>query len=168
MRRLPRVLARAPVPLFRAGLGALLGGTLVMVEHRGRNTGRRRLVVLEVVERTARASPGGIPTIVVVAGFGPGSPWYRNVAAEPRVRLWSGSRRRVPAVAELLGPGASAEVLRRYRAAHPWRARFVARALGEPAVASGSVDADLGARLPAVRLRPAGGGAAGVSGRARR
>ncbi|WP_341360657.1 nitroreductase family deazaflavin-dependent oxidoreductase [Georgenia sp. M64] len=154
MRRLPRAVARAPVPIFRAGLGPLLGGALVMVEHRGRVTGRSRTVVLEVVERAGRAGRGGVPTIVVVAGFGPGSQWYRNVAAEPRVRVWWGTRRAVPAVAELLGPVGSAEVLRRYRAAHPWRARFVSRALGVPALASGPVDAGLVARLPAVRLRP--------------
>ncbi|HTM84573.1 MAG TPA: nitroreductase family deazaflavin-dependent oxidoreductase, partial [Mycobacterium sp.] len=38
---------RAPIWLYRARLGALLGSRLLMLEHRGRTSGARRYVVLE-------------------------------------------------------------------------------------------------------------------------
>src|SRR3954462_11665890 len=83
VRRIPRWLARAPIGVFRCGLGWLFGGRLVMVEHTGRTAGRRRYVVLEVVEQ----EPGAV---VLVSGYGRASQWLRNVVVEPRVRLWYG------------------------------------------------------------------------------
>ena len=58
-----RWFVRAPIRLYRLGLGPLLGTRLVQLEHRGRTTGLPRLVVLEVV-----AIEAGAP--VVVSGFG--------------------------------------------------------------------------------------------------
>ena len=60
-----RWLARAPIGLYRARLGFLLGSRLLMLEHLGRKSGARRYVVLEVV---ARPRPG---TYVVASAFGP-------------------------------------------------------------------------------------------------
>ena len=36
-----RWIVRAPIPLFRAGLGWLFGGRFVMAEHIGRKSGKR-------------------------------------------------------------------------------------------------------------------------------
>src|SRR5690606_12262413 len=46
-----RSLVRAPIALYKAGLGWLLGSRILMLEHRGRSSGLRRYVCLEVVER---------------------------------------------------------------------------------------------------------------------
>ena len=46
-----RWLVRAPINLYRVGLGFLFGTRLLMLEHVGRRTGARRYVVLEVVDR---------------------------------------------------------------------------------------------------------------------
>lgn len=46
-----RWFVRAPIWLFRARLGFLLGSRLLMLEHLGRKSGGRRHVVLEVVTR---------------------------------------------------------------------------------------------------------------------
>jgi hypothetical protein len=59
-----RWLVRAPVWLYRARLGILLGPRFVMLEHTGRKSGARRYVVLEVVQHRAAGS------YVVVSGFG--------------------------------------------------------------------------------------------------
>ncbi|WP_190820398.1 PNPOx family protein [Saccharopolyspora pogona] len=47
----PRWLARAPIPLYRRGLGWLLGIRIMMLEHRGRRSGQLRYAVLEVLGR---------------------------------------------------------------------------------------------------------------------
>src|SRR4051794_6663545 len=103
VRRIPKWLARAPIPLFKAGLGRLAGGRMLMLEHRGRRTGQLRLVVLEVVGR-------GADTVDVVSGYGGRAQWFRNVTADPRVRVWAAGLRAVPAVAAVL-PGLEAGVV---------------------------------------------------------
>lgn|SRR5690625_2417801 len=108
-----RWLVRAPIWLYRARLGAVLGHRMLMLEHRGRVSGQRRYVVLEAVERR------GQDEYVVVAGLGPSSQWYRNVKADPRVRVSVGLRHRVPAAAEQLDSAAEEETLERYRHQHP-------------------------------------------------
>ena len=46
-----RWLMRAPVALYRAGWGWLLGRRFVMIEHLGRASHEPRFVVVEVVDR---------------------------------------------------------------------------------------------------------------------
>ena len=145
-RRIPRWIARSPIPLFRAGLGFVFGRRLVMLEHLGRTSGLRRYVVLEVLEHDARG-------LVIVSGYGRHAHWYRNVLAHPGVRVWTGFRRGARATAE---PVPAAEVpmrLVRYRDQHRRAARALARTLELPDLAgSGPMPADVGARLPLVRI----------------
>lgn len=113
-----RPLVRAPILLYRCGLGFMLGDRFLMLEHVGRSTGRRRYVVLEVVAHRTRDS------YTVASGFGEQAQWLRNVAAQPRVRVSTGRRISVPATARrLTGPEAD-DALTDYRSRHPraWRA----------------------------------------------
>jgi deazaflavin-dependent oxidoreductase (nitroreductase family) len=134
-----RPIVRAPIWLYRLRLGFLFGHRMLMLEHTGRTTGARRYAVLEVVDHPAADA------YVIVSGFGERSQWYRNVAADPRVRVSIGLRHRAPAVATPLSPQAAEQTLDRYAAQHPrtWRTlqQAMAAALGTP---------DL--RLPMVRL----------------
>ncbi len=116
---------------------------MLLLEHRGRRTGQRRYVVLEVVDRPAP------DTYVIVSGFGAASQWYRNVLAEPRVRISVGWRRNVEAVAEPLSTEAAESVLARYAEHHP-RAWDTLRRTLEEALNTDDL------RLPmfAVRLNP--------------
>ncbi|NMD54485.1 MULTISPECIES: nitroreductase family deazaflavin-dependent oxidoreductase [Tsukamurella] len=107
-----RRLVRAPIWLFRHGLGPVLGPRMVMIQHTGRKSGEPRFVVLEVVDRP---DPD---TVIVCSGFGETSQWYRNLRAQPECRVTVGRRERA-AHADLLGGADSAAVLDRYRAAHP-------------------------------------------------
>lgn len=107
-----RWLVRAPIWLFRARLGVLLGRRFLLLEHIGRTSGARRFVVLEVIDR----APG---RLVVVSGFGAASQWYRNICATPQVRITVGSRQPVAAIAATLAQPDTAAALQRYRAAHP-------------------------------------------------
>ena len=147
MRTIPRSLARAPIWLFRAGLGGLLGRRFVMLDHRGRRSGQERHVVLETVAER----PDGV---VVVSGYGWTSQWLRNIRADPRVRLWHGWQRPVSARAEVLDPAATVALLEDYRRRRPRSARLLVAAIGLPALADDApIPADISTSLPAVRVR---------------
>ncbi|MEU0506469.1 nitroreductase/quinone reductase family protein [Nocardia sp. NPDC005998] len=74
-------LVRAPIRLYRAGLGFLFGTRILMVQHIGRTSGDRRFAVLEVVDRPA---PG---EFVIVSRFGTKAQWYRNIQVHPHDRI---------------------------------------------------------------------------------
>lgn len=107
------VLARAPIPMFKAGLGPLFAGRFLLLEHIGRCSGEPRHVVLEVIDRPARG------TYRVVSGFGCSSQWFRNIEANPNVRITVGTKRRRPATASILPSSQSTAVLDRYTIQHP-------------------------------------------------
>lgn len=90
-----------------------MGHRMLLLEHIGRNTGARRYAVLEVIERPAPDE------YVIVSGFAARSQWYRNVLAEPHVRVSVGRRRNVPAVAVPMSHDASKAALDRYAEHYP-------------------------------------------------
>ena len=108
-----RWLVRAPIWAYRARFGALFGSRLVMLEHTGRTSGRRRYVVLEVVGHPAH------DTYLVVSGFGGRAQWFRNLQANPKVRLYVRSRRPAPAKARVLTRSETRAALAAYAAARP-------------------------------------------------
>lgn len=144
-----RRLVRAPIWLYRMRAGALLGPRVMMLEHIGRTTGARRYVVLEVV---GRPDPD---TVVVASGFGEKAQWFRNIVANPHVRVWLGGHRPVAAEAHVLDQRAVDRVLADYRARHrkTWDQfkLVLEQTLGRPIT-------DTDAPLPMVelRLRPRG------------
>src|SRR5215475_8478096 len=113
-----RWLVRAPIWLYRFHLGFLFGRRMLLLEHIGRKSGARRYAVLEVVDHP------GADEYVIVSGFGEKSQWYRNVVANPYVRVSVGLRRDVSATATPMTSEAVEETLGRYAEQHPrtWRA----------------------------------------------
>lgn len=147
-RRIPRLLARAPIAVFRLGLGGLFGGRLVMVDHRGRKSGLVRRVVLETVARDGAAR-------IVVSGYGWSSQWLRNIRADPRVRLWAGWGTGRPARAAILPPAEAVAVLEAYRQEHPGAAKALGRALRLDQLAEdGPLTTEQVEDLPVVRITP--------------
>ena len=112
-----RWFARAPIWLYRARLGFLMGSRMLMLEHIGRSSGARRYAILEVV---AQPAPG---RYVVASGFGERSQWFRNVRANPSVRIWVGAHGPRSAVARILAPAEAQAALQQYARKHPraWR-----------------------------------------------
>ncbi|MGI8881455.1 MAG: nitroreductase family deazaflavin-dependent oxidoreductase [Jatrophihabitans sp.] len=108
-----RRFARAPILVYRLRLGFLLGPRMLMLEHTGRHSGRRRYVVLEVIDRP---DPG---SYVVASGFGTRAQWLQNVMADQRVRVWSSWHPPRTGSAHVLTRAAGSAALRRYAAAHP-------------------------------------------------
>ncbi|WP_233159611.1 nitroreductase family deazaflavin-dependent oxidoreductase [Pseudonocardia sp. MH-G8] len=147
--RLQRAVHRAPVLLFRLGLGGLLGSRLVLLTHVGRTTGRERQVVLEVVGREGEG-------YLVASGYGGRAQWFRNVTAQPRVRFQVG-RRRFTGRAEVLPPAESGRRLAAYAHDHPRTAAALMRTLGhdvEGPEAYERLGADREQGVPLVALRP--------------
>ncbi|WP_338087588.1 nitroreductase family deazaflavin-dependent oxidoreductase [Nocardia huaxiensis] len=118
-----RWFVRAPIGLFRARLGFLFGGRLLLLEHRGRTSGTPRYVTLETV---ARPTPA---TIVIASGFGATAQWYRNLQADPHCFVSIGFRHRVPARARDLTPDEAKTVLAEYKRAHPAAYRELSRVI---------------------------------------
>ncbi|TDK95709.1 nitroreductase family deazaflavin-dependent oxidoreductase [Mycobacterium paragordonae] len=139
-----RRLVRAPIWIYRARAGALFGSRTLMLEHIGRKSGRPRYVVLEVVDHPA---PG---SYVVPSGFGRKAQWFRNIEANPRVRVYVGSHAPAPAAARILSQQEVDRVLATYRDRHPraWEKfrHVLEETLGAPIT-------DAGAPLPMVELR---------------
>jgi deazaflavin-dependent oxidoreductase (nitroreductase family) len=72
--------------MWRLGLAPFIniwpevGGQIMMIEHRGRRSGRRRYAPVNyaIVEGE----------LYCTAGFGPVSDWYRNIVANPNIEVW--------------------------------------------------------------------------------
>lgn len=115
-------LLHAPVWLFRARLGFILGRRIVMLEHTGRRTGRTRQTPLEVVKREADA-------YVLCSGTGPNADWYRNIKNQPASALWVGTRR-YPVDQRFLSDSEAATVFAGYENAHPKAAARLQQLMG--------------------------------------
>jgi deazaflavin-dependent oxidoreductase (nitroreductase family) len=136
-----RRLLRAPIALYRLGLGGLLGRRFLLLEHVGRRTGRLRHTVLEVVRHDAVTD-----AYFVAVGFGPRSDWYRNLEQTPECVIQTGrrhSRRR----ASTLAPAEGADLLADYAARHPVAARGLVRFMGYEVDGTESDYRDVAARL---------------------
>jgi deazaflavin-dependent oxidoreductase (nitroreductase family) len=147
-RGLTRLLARAPILLFRARLGWLLGNRFLMLTHTGRMTGRPRQVVLEVVRHDKTTD-----TYVVASAWGERSDWYRNIRRTPEVTVNAG-RRRLEARAERLPLEEAERELAQYARRYPTAARSLSRLMGYPMDDLETGFPALSRHLPIVALRP--------------
>lgn len=146
---LKRAVLRAPIYLYRAHLGALLGRRFVYLAHRGRASGLRREVVLEVVRYDARTSE-----ITVVAAWGTRSDWYRNITAAPALEIRSGRDRWIQPRQRELDATERAAAFSDYARRHPRAWRALAPRLGldaDHAAAAAALSAD---RFPAIAFAP--------------
>lgn len=144
-----RILLRAPIYLYRARLGWVAGRRLLYLAHRGRRTGARREVVVEVVGYNASA-----PEVVVVAAWGKDPDWYRNLQSAPalEVRIASQCWRR-PTHRFLDGTEAL-QVFRAYQEAHPRAWRRIAPILGFPVDPEDSRWSEIAETVRAIAFTP--------------
>jgi deazaflavin-dependent oxidoreductase (nitroreductase family) len=83
-----RLLLRAPIALYRMGLGGLLGGRFLLLSHVGRKTGKTRQALVEVMRHDQESD-----RYIVASGWGERSDWLRNVQRAPEVTLVVGRRK---------------------------------------------------------------------------
>jgi deazaflavin-dependent oxidoreductase (nitroreductase family) len=150
---LRRVL-RAPVPLYRARMGRLLGSRFLLLSHVGRRSGRRYETVLEVVGRVPATRE-----YVVMAGLGRRADWLRNLLAGGGREVAVGRVRFVPAV-RLLDEDDAVDALAGYeqrnRLLAPVVRRVLSRLVGWRYTGTDAQRRRLVAELPLVALGPAG------------
>lgn len=119
-----RALFRAPVPLYRWGLGWVFGKRLLMLAHIGRCSGQERSTVLEVVAHEKN------PEVwYVAAAWGDRSDWFRNLRHNQCAEIRVG-RQRHRVVANVVDLERAMRVHRTYVREHPWAARLLGRMLG--------------------------------------
>lgn len=90
---LPRLVFRAPILLYRLGLGGMLGHQFLLLTHAGRRTGRVHETVLKVLhyDPVTRES-------IVASAWGTQTDWYRNLQARPALAVRTGGAWYVPHV----------------------------------------------------------------------
>lgn len=143
---LTRWLLRAPIGLYRARLGFLMGHRFVLIHHTGRVSGRPRDVVVEVVREDG-------DSVVVCSGWGEGSQWFQNVMAHPDVVIEVASSRREVRGRQLSPDEGEAEMLD-YARRHPSAARRLSGYMGFPADGRDETYREVGRSLPFVRFDP--------------
>ncbi|GDY31723.1 nitroreductase family deazaflavin-dependent oxidoreductase [Gandjariella thermophila] len=122
-----RGLLRAPIWLYRARLGWVAGHRLLYIAHRGRRTGARREVVVEVVRYRRE-----VPEVVVVAAWGKNPDWYRNLRVAPALEVRIGAQRWQRPHHRFLDDAETLRVLHTYQRAHPHAWKRIAPVLGFP------------------------------------
>jgi deazaflavin-dependent oxidoreductase (nitroreductase family) len=110
---LVRWLFRAPVYFFRAGLGFLFAGRIILLEHVGRKSGLTRYSCVEVVDRDPSDD-----RLTIVSGYGEHAQWYRNLRVHPDIDILAGWGRHA-VHAELLSPEEGADVMVDYGRRYP-------------------------------------------------
>lgn len=141
---------RAPAVLYRWRLGWVLGSRFLLLRHRGRRSGLMRANVLEVVARDREAAAW-----YVASGWGERSQWYRNIVAEPRVRVTAG-RRTFDAAARVLPKDEGRRVLDDYRRRHRIAITGMQRVFGFASYE------ELVAATPVVEIREGAGASGGA------
>ncbi|MEU7256360.1 nitroreductase family deazaflavin-dependent oxidoreductase [Streptomyces rimosus] len=141
-----RLAFRAPIHLYRLGLGGIFGRRLLLLEHLGRTSGKTRRVVLEVVayDRQAR-------TWTLASGFGPGAQWYRNLQEQPRATIQVG-RRRCAVIAQFLPAEEGGRIMARYAAKNPKAAKALTAYMRIEVDGTAEGYRQAGENIPFVRL----------------
>jgi len=147
---LSRMLFRAPVWLYRWGLGWLLGKRFLLINHVGRKSGLPRQAVVEVIAYDKEHG-----TCFVAAGFGPKSQWYQNLLATPEVTIVVG-RKRLAVTAVPLTPTDSGTALLDYAQRHTTAIRNLSRMVGYEVDGTEADYRALGEQgiIPVVRFEP--------------
>ncbi len=121
---LMRLLLRAPIWLYRLGLGSLLGKRFLLINHVGRKSGKLRQAVVEVIGHDEQTG-----AYYISSGYGTQSQWYQNLLAEPQVTIMVG-RKLLPVTAVHLSPAEAGDTLLDYARRHPTAINSLARVLG--------------------------------------
>lgn len=119
----------------------MLGRRSVLLEHTGRKSGLPRETVLEVIRHDDQSFD-------VAAVWGAKSDWFRNIEADPNVRISTGRIRRAEATAVLADVATAESAFAGYTEAHPAAARALGKSLGLPL----GDPARMAATVPVVRI----------------
>lgn len=134
--------------MFRAGLGPLFRGRLLLLVHTGRTSGQPRRTAVEVVES---ATVDGRRSWTVASGFGTAADWYRNLKHTPQATVQVGRRFHAVTAADLPAEEGG-ELMARYAPRHPRIARRLCEYMGFTVDGSESDYRAVGEAIAFVRL----------------
>ncbi|MCB9585685.1 MAG: nitroreductase family deazaflavin-dependent oxidoreductase [Polyangiaceae bacterium] len=146
---LMRAFLRAPIWIYRANLGWLMGQRFLYLRHIGRKSGQERRAVVEVVNYDQSRD-----CWYVASGWGEGANWFRNVQAHPDVTITVG-RRTVDVHGEVVEAEEAAQALLSYSQRYPTAYNKLSKmctGAEQPATQAGA--ARFAARVPLVRFTP--------------
>ena len=144
---LMRFFLRAPIWLYKARMGWLLGGRFLMLTHTGRKSGLPRHVVVEVVNHDEDTD-----TYYVASGWGDEADWYQNLLKTKRVEVRVGTRR-FETDAALLSKEEGTRVLTGYAERNPFAFKNLSKfMLGEQAPPGAEGAKRLAEHVPLVAL----------------
>ena len=124
LRRLYKLINKPPRIAYALGLGPLIGRLVLLLTTRGRRTGLLRVTPLQYEQIEGK--------YYVASAFGTRTDWYRNILADPSVRVRVG-RKAFAAFAEpSTDPVQIADFLEYRLARHPRMIGMMLRAEGLP------------------------------------
>ena len=141
---------RAPVVLYRVGLGGLMPMQLMLTTV-GRKSGQPRRAVVDVLRHDKATD-----TYYVVSAYGERSDWYRNLQANPAVQAQVRCRK-FSARATTLPEEEAEEFLLDFWRRHRFYVRTMMRMIGLKVTTEEEVRA-VAAEMRVVAIRPEGGG----------
>lgn len=143
---LSRLLFRAPIYLYKARLGWLLGGRFLLLNHIGRKSGQPRQAVVEVVRHDQARD-----TYIIASGFGEKAQWFQNLMHTPDITIQVG-RRKLAVHARRLSPAEAADEMADYARRNPKAARTLAGFMGYEIQDTEAGYRQLGEQLPFLAL----------------
>ena len=144
-----RLLWRAPIWIYRLGLGGLMRERMLLLHHIGRISGQQRENVLEIVDHNEENG-----SFTVASGFGKKSDWYKNIINHPDVSITVG-RTEIPVTAQPLPPDQSGQAMVNYAKRHPTAAKNLMSVCGYRVDGSAEDYFVMGRdHVPLVLLRP--------------
>lgn len=114
---------KAPLWLYRNGLGWMMGERFLMFTHVGRKTGQLHQTVVEVVYHDETSD-----RYYIASGWGEKAHWLKNIAENPGIEVVVG-RRRMDAVACRVEPAKGTQALLKYAERYPYAFRKLSKAM---------------------------------------
>lgn len=119
-----RFILRMPIWSYNLGFGRMMGGSVLLLATTGRVSGQPRYAALGY----GRDEPTG--ELVVSAGWGGKTDWFRNLAADPHCTVQTG-RRKFAAVARVWPEDEAIAYMRAFIPMNPYAPRMWSHLLGE-------------------------------------
>ena len=106
------ILFKAPVFLYRMGLGRLMGERFLLLTHEGRMSHTIHRTLLEVIRHDPETGES-----LVISAYGDKANWYRNIRAKPALEVCVGGRC-YPPRQRFLSIEEADEIFREYELGH--------------------------------------------------
>ena len=104
---------RLPIWIYRLRLGWIFGHRAILLIHKGRNSGKIRYAVLEVIKFEKASN-----VHYVASGFGGKSDWFQNIVKHPHVNIRTAGKT-LAVKAQVLDVDGAQTVFNEYTDRHP-------------------------------------------------